>query len=237
VTWYLILKKKHPDVQRKPYFNGNLWCQIESGLLIILTFRILIFSVVFVLSRFQDWRSEQSVSVASDRVVSERGHNVFGLLKDRTAGAFSFLGNTSHSETLNKSASEERKHKTRVLDPQGPFLQRWNKIFVVSCLVAVFVDPLFLYIPVINGEKNCLYLDKKLATTASILRFFTDIFYLLHMMFQFRTGFIAPSSRVFGRGVLVENTFAIAKRYMSTFFLVDFLAVLPLPQVHVIPST
>ena len=187
--------------------------------------------------RFQDWKSEQSVSVISDRVVSERGHNIFGLLKDRTAGAFSFLGNSSHSEALNKSGPEEKKSKTRVLDPQGPFLQRWNKIFVISCLFAVFVDPLFLYIPVIDGGNNCLYLDKKLETVASILRFFTDIFYLLHMLFQFRTGFIAPSSRVFGRGVLVKDTFAIAKRYMSTLFLVDFLAVLPLPQVLDMPST
>ncbi|XP_066329971.1 cyclic nucleotide-gated ion channel 1-like isoform X3 [Miscanthus floridulus] len=183
---------------------------------------------------FEDWKSEQSVSVISDRVVSERGHNIFGLLKDRTAGAFSFLGNSSHSEALNKAGPEEKKSKTRVLDPQGPFLQRWNKIFVISCLFAVFVDPLFLYIPVIDGGNNCLYLDKKLETAASILRFFTDIFYLLHMLFQFRTGFIAPSSRVFGRGVLVKDTFAIAKRYISTLFLVDFLAVLPLPQVFVL---
>lgn len=193
------------------------------------------FSIVFVMPRFQDWKSEQSVSVVSDRVISERGHNVFGLLKDTTAGALSFLGNSSHSETLNKSALEDRKRKTRILDPQGPFLQRWNKIFVISCLVSVFVDPLFLYIPVIDGDNNCLSLDKKLEITASVLRFFTDTFYLLHMMFQFRTGFIAPSSRVFGRGVLVEDKFAIAKRYMSTFFLVDFLSVLPLPQVHDIP--
>lgn len=150
------------------------------------------------LPRFQDWRSEQSVG--SDRVVSERGHTVFGLLKDTTAGAFSFLANSSHSGTLNKSASEERKPKTTVLDPQGPFLQRWNKIFVISCLVSVFVDPLFLYIPLIDGEHKCMYLDEKLEKAASILRFFTDIFYLLHMIFQFRTGFIAPSSRVFGRG-------------------------------------
>uniref|UniRef100_A0A804P2K8 Cyclic nucleotide-binding domain-containing protein n=1 Tax=Zea mays TaxID=4577 RepID=A0A804P2K8_MAIZE len=183
--------------------------------------------------RFHDWKSEQSVSVISDRVVSEKGHNIFGLLKDRTAGAFSFLGNSSHSEALNKLGLGE-KSKTKVLDPQGPFLQRWNKIFVISCLFAVFVDPLFLYVPVIDGGNNCLYLDKKLETTASILRFFTDIFYLLHILFQFRTGFIAPSSRVFGRGALVKDTFAIAKRYLSTLFLVDFLAVLPLPQVFVL---
>jgi cyclic nucleotide gated channel, plant len=94
--------------------------------------------------RFLDWRSEQSVG--SDSVVSERGHIVFGLLKDTTTGAFSFLVNSSRPESVNKSASEETKRKASVLDPQGPFLQRWNKIFVISCLVAVFVDALFLYI-------------------------------------------------------------------------------------------
>uniref|UniRef100_A0ACD5Z6G7 Uncharacterized protein n=1 Tax=Avena sativa TaxID=4498 RepID=A0ACD5Z6G7_AVESA len=182
--------------------------------------------------RFQDWRSEYSVS--SDKIVSEGKYNVFDSVKDRTLGALSFFGNASHSEILNRSTPEEKKAKTRVLDPQGPFLQRWNKIFVISCLIAVSVDPLFFYIPVIDGNKKCLYLDKKLAKIASILRFFTDIFYLLHMIFQFKTGFVAPSSRVFGRGVLVEDTFAIAKRYLSTYFLIDFLAVLPLPQVFVL---
>uniref|UniRef100_A0ACD5ZF98 Uncharacterized protein n=1 Tax=Avena sativa TaxID=4498 RepID=A0ACD5ZF98_AVESA len=182
--------------------------------------------------RFQDWRSEYSVS--SDKIVSERKHNAFDSVKDRTLGALSFFGNASRSETLNRLTPEEKKAKTRVLDPQGPFLQRWNKIFVISCLIAVSVDPLFFYIPVIDGNKHCLYLDKKLAKIASIMRFFTDIFYLLHMIFQFKTGFVAPSSRVFGRGVLVEDTFAIAKRYLSTYFLIDFLAVLPLPQVFVL---
>ncbi|KAL1060874.1 hypothetical protein V6Z11_1Z063600 [Gossypium hirsutum] len=105
----------------------------------------------------------------------------------------------------------------KVLDPQGPFLQRWNKIFVLSCIIAVSIDPLFFYVPVME-------------TTACVLRSFTDIFYIIHIIFQFRTGFIAPSSRVFGRGVLVEDSQAIAKRYLRSYFLIDVLAVLPLPQ-------
>lgn len=120
--------------------------------------------------------------------------------------------------------------RKKILDPQGSFLQKWNKIFVLACVVAVSLDPLFLYVPLI-GEKSCLTLDKRLQTTASILRSFTDIFYILHIVLQFRTGFIAPSSRVFGRGVLVEDSWAIAKRYLSSYFLIDILAVLPLPQV------
>uniref|UniRef100_A0A0E0PYM7 Cyclic nucleotide-binding domain-containing protein n=1 Tax=Oryza rufipogon TaxID=4529 RepID=A0A0E0PYM7_ORYRU len=177
--------------------------------------------------RFEDWRSEQSV-------MSPRRHNALSSLKERTAGVFAFLGNLVHSETLKRLVLHERKLTTRTLHPQGPFLQSWNKIFVLSCIFAVSVDPLFFYIPVINDNNTCWYLDKKLEITASVLRFFTDIFYILHIIFQFRTGYIASSLTTFGRGVLVEDRYAIAKRYLSTYFLIDVFAVLPLPQVVIL---
>ncbi|KAK3156502.1 hypothetical protein QOZ80_2AG0108100 [Eleusine coracana subsp. coracana] len=126
------------------------------------------------------------------------------------------------------------KPETRVYDPQGPFMQRWNKIFVISCLISVAVDSLFFYTPAIDGDNNCVYLDEKLEIIASILRSLVDVFYVLRIVFQFRTGFFATSSRVFGPRVLVKDARAIAKRYLSTNFLVDFLAVLPLPQVFVL---
>ncbi|XP_074326358.1 cyclic nucleotide-gated ion channel 1-like isoform X2 [Apium graveolens] len=122
----------------------------------------------------------------------------------------------------------------RFIDPQGQFLQRWNKIFVLACVLSVSLDPLFFYVPVIDGKRRCLNIDKHLAITASILRSFTDIFYILHIIFQFHTGFIAPSTRVFGRGELITNHYAIAKRYLSTYFIVDILAILPLPQVVIL---
>ncbi|KAK1409095.1 hypothetical protein QVD17_35620 [Tagetes erecta] len=121
-----------------------------------------------------------------------------------------------------------------VVNPQGRFVQKWNKIFVLSCVVAVSVDPLFLYIPILNHHNKCLDLDYKLQITATVLRSFTDIFYVLHIIFHFRTAFIAPSSRVFGRGVLVQDAWIIANRYMSSYFLLDILSVLPLPQVVIL---
>ncbi|XP_020575420.1 cyclic nucleotide-gated ion channel 1-like [Phalaenopsis equestris] len=142
--------------------------------------------------------------------------------------------NISHDKSMNDFALEEPQSRKKVLDPQGTFLQRWNKIFVLSCVIAVSVDPLFFYIPIVDDNNNCLDLDKKLEITASVLRSFTDIFYIIHIIFQFRTGFIAPSSRVFGRGVLVEDSAAIARRYLSSYFFIDILAVLPLPQVVVL---
>ncbi|KAJ6296146.1 hypothetical protein OIU78_024059 [Salix suchowensis] len=62
----------------------------------------------------------------------------------------------------------------KIFDPQDKFLQFCNKLFLISY--------------------------RKLATIATTLRTIVDAFYLIRMALQFRTAFIAPSSRVFGRG-------------------------------------
>lgn len=125
----------------------------------------------------------------------------------------------------------------KILDPQDKFLQFWNKLFVISCILSVSVDPLFFYLPVVSSSGNCLTIDRKLATAATTIRTIIDAFYLFHMAFQFRTAYIAPSSRVFGRGELVIDPAQIAKRYLCSYFIIDFLAVLPLPQVWRTTST
>jgi cyclic nucleotide gated channel, plant len=157
--------------------------------------------------------------------------SVFSSLKDIVVRVFAFLGNLWRSETSNRPMLAERKSTTNILHPQGPFLQKWNKIFVISCIFAVSVDALFFYIPVINDEEPCWYLDSKLKITASVLRSFTDIFYILHIIFQFRTGFVSSSPTASGRSVLIEDRYEITKWYLSTYFLIDVFAVIPLPQV------
>ncbi|KAL5547509.1 hypothetical protein UlMin_002740 [Ulmus minor] len=121
----------------------------------------------------------------------------------------------------------------KIFDPQDKFLLLWNRCFLVSCILAIFVDPLFFYLPVINASSSCLGIDRKLAVTATTLRTLVDAFYLIHIALQFRTAYIAPSSRVFGRGELVIDSAQIAKRYLRRYFIVDFLSVLPLPQIVV----
>ncbi|CAK7338191.1 unnamed protein product [Dovyalis caffra] len=121
----------------------------------------------------------------------------------------------------------------KIFDPQDKFLQFCNKLFVISCILAVSVDPLFFYLPVFDVPGNCLGIDRKLATIATTLRTIIDAFYLIRMALQFRTAYIAPSSRVFGRGELVIDPTQIAKRYLQRYFIVDFLSILPLPQIVV----
>ncbi|TYI68917.1 hypothetical protein E1A91_D08G119200v1 [Gossypium mustelinum] len=192
------------------------------------------------LVRFQDWNSGRSTEGRySDNNWINSGKirftiNSFSekLQRGVESGSERFKGirRSFKSCSFNRGFGSSKK----VLDPQGPFLQRWNKIFLLSCIIAVSIDPLFFYVPVINDDKKCLVLDEKMEITAGVLRSFTDIFYIIHIIFQFRTGFIAPSSRVFGRGVLVEDSLAIAKRYLKSYFVIDVLAVLPLPQVVIL---
>ncbi|MCD7471264.1 Cyclic nucleotide-gated ion channel 1 [Datura stramonium] len=121
--------------------------------------------------------------------------------------------------------------RNKILDPQEPFLQFWNKIFVLTCIISVAIDPLFFYIPVIDNKRKCLDLDRTLKIPISFLRSVTDLCYIYHIILQFRTGIIAPSSLVFGRGELIEDSSLIAKRYFSSYLIIDILAVLPLPQI------
>lgn len=119
----------------------------------------------------------------------------------------------------------------KIFDPQDKFLQLWNKLFVVSCIFSVSVDPFFFFLPIVNPKMNCLGIDRKLAIAVTTVRTVIDVFYLIRMALQFQTAYIAPSSRVFGRGELVIDFAQIAKRYLLGYFIIDFLAVLPLPQV------
>lgn len=121
----------------------------------------------------------------------------------------------------------------RILDPGSNIVLKWNRVFICSCLLALFVDPLYLFLPALNGNgpSSCVRTDWKLRIVVTCFRTIADIFYLLHMIIKFRTAYVAPSSRVFGRGELVMDPKMIAKRYIRSDFFVDLIATLPLPQV------
>ncbi|KAH9304068.1 hypothetical protein KI387_008472, partial [Taxus chinensis] len=128
-------------------------------------------------------------------------------------------------------AEDSEPLRRRILDPGSELVQQWNKIFLVSSLVALFLDPLYFYLPSVRDSDACMQIDKTLAIIVTVFRSITDLFYVLHMILKFRTAYIAPSSRVFGRGELVIDPTQIAKRYLKTDFLLDLAALLPLPQL------
>lgn len=123
-------------------------------------------------------------------------------------------------------------HK-RILDPGSDIVLRWNRVFIFACLVALFVDPLYFYLPTVGGDAktSCVKTDLKLRIVVTLFRTIADLFYFLHMIIKFRTAYVAPSSRVFGRGELVMDPKKIARRYLRSDFFIDLIATLPLPQV------
>ncbi|CAL1415060.1 unnamed protein product [Linum trigynum] len=131
----------------------------------------------------------------------------------------------------------------KMLDPGSDIVLRWNRIFLVSCLVALFIDPLYFYLPTIGGDgksSSCVSTDYNLRIVITFFRSVADLFYLLHVVLKFRTAYVAPSSRVFGRGELVMDPKLIARRYIRSDFLIDLIATLPLPQIvvwFIIPAT
>ncbi|KAH1079566.1 hypothetical protein GLYMA_19G255500v4 [Glycine max] len=137
------------------------------------------------------------------------------------------------SDILPVTVSDGKRTMKKIFDPQEPLLQKWNKIFVIMCILSVALDPLFFYIPVINEDKKCLHLDgaSKITVCVCVLRTFFDLFYILRIIFQFKTGFKTPFSRVFGRDELIHDPVPIMKRYLTSHFIIDILSIIPLPQV------
>ncbi|XP_058113875.1 cyclic nucleotide-gated ion channel 17-like isoform X3 [Magnolia sinica] len=124
----------------------------------------------------------------------------------------------------------------QILDPGSEVVLQWNRVFIISCLVALFIDPLYFYLPSVGGLVGdtlnpCMKTDLNLRIVVTCFRTVADLFYLLHMVIKFRTAYVAPSSRVFGRGELVMDPKKIARRYLRSDFFIDLVAALPLPQV------
>ncbi|KAK3141349.1 hypothetical protein QOZ80_4BG0332710 [Eleusine coracana subsp. coracana] len=167
------------------------------------------------------------------------GYGSFSALRSflsgvrKGSGRLKSLRQPPSSDAPKTAFAEDLKSlKKSIFDPQDKLLLRINRVFFVSCIFAFAVDPLFFFLPVIN-DSNCIGIDKSLAAPTTIARTVIDFSYLTRMFLQFRTAYIAPSSRVFGTGELVIDPKLIATQYLKTYFVMDFFALLPLPQIVV----
>lgn len=158
-----------------------------------------------------------------------RTHEGSGI-KKRSTGASKVYPESNHE-------SQENRKGPRVLDPGTDVILKWNRIFLSFSLVALFVDPLFFYLPSVqkrfdeNLLSSCMITDLNLGIIVTCFRSVADIFYVIHIFIKFRTAYVSPSSRVFGRGELVMDPHEIARRYLKSDFFIDLVAALPLPQV------
>lgn len=159
------------------------------------------------------------------------------IAEDRSSGDKISRANGVPGKTKFKVLPEHYGSGNRkILDPGSELVLQWNRVFLFSCLVALFVDPLFFYLPAVvndasSSSSSCMITDLNLGIILTCFRTLADVFYLLHVVMKFRTAYVSPSSRVFGRGELVMDQELIARRYLKSDFFIDVIAALPLPQV------
>lgn len=122
-----------------------------------------------------------------------------------------------------------------MLDPGGNAVLIWKRVFLVSCVASYFIDPLFFFLPTVEGRDRqlCMTMDHHLAIILTCLRSFLDIFFIAHIAISFSTAYVDPSSKVLGKGELVTDPKKIANRYIRRNFFIDLVAALPVPQVLV----
>ncbi|GMY10314.1 protein CNGC15b-like [Fagus crenata] len=181
------------------------------------------------LKRVQDGDLEEQDSIV--HVIKNYSKSTSKKVSDETRKCFKAkVLSRVFSEDYEKEKKKKKK-KNKILNPRGQTSHHWNKIFSMACLISLFVDPLFLLLPIVGSDQLCVANDMILQVVLTIVRSVTDVFYVIQIFVRFHTAYVAPSSRVFGRGELVIDSSKIAMRYLKRGFFIDLIAALPLPQV------
>ncbi|KAK0586892.1 hypothetical protein LWI29_014011 [Acer saccharum] len=121
-----------------------------------------------------------------------------------------------------------------IMNPHAKIVQQWNKFFAISCLVAIFLDPLFFFLFSVDESYKCIVINWPMTMTIVAFRSVLDFIYFLNILLQFRLAYVAPESRVVGAGELVDHPKKIALNYIQRHFFIDLFVVLPLPQIMIL---
>ncbi|KAL0855434.1 hypothetical protein Bca101_060587 [Brassica carinata] len=126
------------------------------------------------------------------------------------------------------------KYLPRIINPDYKYVRRWTTFFVGSCLLSIFVDPLFFYPIEVYKDDRCIKIDWPTAKAFVAVRTITDVLFCVNILLQFRLAYVAPESTVIGSGELVYDPIKIASRYCRGKFFLDLFIVLPIPQILIL---
>nr|CAD1823157.1 unnamed protein product [Ananas comosus var. bracteatus] len=137
--------------------------------------------------------------------------------------------------SLSKLYSEGHEPRSKLtLDPDGRIVLIWNRIFLLSCLASLCIDPLFFFLHFVDTNPSlCIRMDQNLRMLLTYFRSILDLFYTVHIVVKFHIAYVDPSSMVLGKGELVMDHKKIARRYIRSDFFVDLMGALPFLQILV----
>ena len=101
------------------------------------------------------------------------------------------------------------------------FLKWYEEILVFFRAIAVSLDPLFFYVPVIKEDKKCIGLNKVLWIIAIVSRSVADTIYLVYFVVK---------SKI--RNDESDTIRVKIRRSSWSYFVLNILVILPIPQVR-----
>ncbi|CAN6919875.1 unnamed protein product [Brassica oleracea] len=128
-------------------------------------------------------------------------------------------------------ASSVRRCVPGIMNPHSKFVQVWTRFLAFSCLMAIFIDPTFVFLLLIRHDNKCIEIDWTKTTVLVSLRSMFDLIFFINILLQFRMAYVAPESRIVGAGQLVVHPRKIARNYLRRKFFLDLFIVLPIPQI------
>ncbi|KAG7994986.1 hypothetical protein I3843_01G086300 [Carya illinoinensis] len=162
-------------------------------------------------------------------------------------------GQNLNKAEVKTSSDQKKETKKRQLPKWIVNILNSEGLFLASCVFSVSVDPLFFYLPVINEERKCVALDTRLCIISQkcvaldtrlciislCLRTFLDSISLVNIVLQcFRDPHIHENAcDLQGQDGVDTDAGSKAKRYLwsSSFAIDDVLAMLPIPQLVLLP--
>ncbi|CAH8284489.1 unnamed protein product [Eruca vesicaria subsp. sativa] len=131
-------------------------------------------------------------------------------------------------------ATSVNRYLPGIMNPHSKFVQSWTKFFAFSCLLAIFIDPLFFFLILVKQNDKCIVIDWPMAKAFVAVRSVTDVLFSVNILLQFRLAYVAPESTVVGAGQLVDHPRKIARHYFFGKFLLDLFIVMPFPQILIL---
>ncbi|KAK9949325.1 hypothetical protein M0R45_004854 [Rubus argutus] len=153
-------------------------------------------------------------------------------------------------EVVRELSASQREKKKKTVTQRLPAILFSSRtvILTILCVIAVTVDPLFFYLPIIDENKKCIGMDTKLRNVALIFRSVTDIGFIMHSIHKIHEAVRKTRKDLLNLpkiqkkkpdGILNRDerskfAKALARKLSWHSIVIDFFAVLPIPQVLIV---
>ncbi|GJW94552.1 cyclic nucleotide-gated ion channel 1-like protein [Tanacetum coccineum] len=185
----------------------------------------------------QEMRASQSLELPDANNSLEGEFHRYGIRTARRSSILKFLvyqmQNFKGSQLLSRDGKMGRLNEFRSPEVTSGDLHN-SKASKEARITSLSLDPLFFYIPIVDNTQKCLDVDRKLEIVVCVLRSVSDMLYVVHIIIQFRTAYVPRYNHMLGKRILIDDPHYVARRYLTSYFIIDVLAALPLPQFAVL---